>query len=346
MMDKFLFILLLLFSFNIVKGVTYTSTQDGDWNVSVTWGGAGIPSNNNSDVIHIYHDVVMTGDITKFDSLVIHSGGSLIGNYHLEVKSGSYLEINGSLEVEDLTFNNGSEVVINGTVQVNGDLTNNNNSDDVIVNGYINVDGTLNNGNGGIITGAGSITAGTFTGPGLTFSLVNNTIEDGSTVPTSLPVELIYFRGDCLNYIIDLYWSTASETNNDYFIIEKSYNAVDWSDVALVVGNGNSNYTIDYIYTYYEDYNDVVYYRLLQTDFNGAYEYFDIISVNCISDNIYLIVPNPISAGSTLHVTNLLEGDELQIYTNHGQLLTNFNLTSGFYYVFVNKKFIGKLIVQ
>ena len=90
-------------------GVTFNSIQDGDWNNDNTWDGVGIPS-SNGDVIHIYHDVILTNDITfSFDSLVIHNG-SLVGDYTLDIKSGSYLGVYTYLEVCDLIFRNGSVV--------------------------------------------------------------------------------------------------------------------------------------------------------------------------------------------------------------------------------------------
>ncbi|NTW32643.1 MAG: hypothetical protein HGB12_08475, partial [Bacteroidetes bacterium] len=64
-----------------------------------------------------------------------------------------------------------------------------------------------------------------------------------------LPVELLGFTASCNNETINIEWSTASETNNDYFTLEKSYDVSSWSTVAVIDGMGNSNTITNYTYT-------------------------------------------------------------------------------------------------
>ncbi|MFW5758169.1 MAG: hypothetical protein ACOCYO_05755 [Bacteroidota bacterium] len=95
-----------------------------------------------------------------------------------------------------------------------------------------------------------------------------------------LPVELLYFeaRTDASNDVL-LTWATASETNSDYFIIERSTDAQNWTALETVQSAGNSNYLIEYSYTDTDTQSGIYYYRLVQTDFDGAFEIFESIAV-------------------------------------------------------------------
>ena len=98
--------------------------------------------------------------------------------------------------------------------------------------------------------------------------------------PVNLPIELIYFRvineGDANKLI----WSTASENNNDYFTIEKTVDGKDFQIVSNIDGAGNSSNIINYQYVDRTFEHIINYYRLKQTDFDGKYDYSDIISID------------------------------------------------------------------
>ncbi len=69
----------------------------------------------------------------------------------------------------------------------------------------------------------------------------------GSKNPdVTLPIELISFTGKYINNEILLEWSTLSEINNDYFSIEHSTNGYNFSEIGIVLGNGNSSIQNDY----------------------------------------------------------------------------------------------------
>lgn len=99
-----------------------------------------------------------------------------------------------------------------------------------------------------------------------------------------LPIELVsfsYSKGE--NKFI---WKTASETNNDYFVVEYSRNGKDWVEcsghVSSVSANGYSysvkpNMSIN---------NSLFsYFRLKQVDNNGAYSYSNVITVSFSVEN-------------------------------------------------------------
>ncbi|MBN2728309.1 MAG: T9SS type A sorting domain-containing protein [Bacteroidales bacterium] len=111
-----------------------------------------------------------------------------------------------------------------------------------------------------------------------------------------LPVALLSFYAVCDNGSVHLYWATATEINNDYFIIEYSSNLEDWQEIALVSGAGTSLVMHEYS-ALHIPYNSMNYYRLSQVDFDGSVTQYD--PVSCLCDNSeassILVYPNPLN---------------------------------------------------
>ena len=123
----------------------------------------------------------------------------------------------------------------------------------------------------------------------------------------SLPVELINFHGKARKNQIDLTWSTASETNNAHFEIQKSKNGNDWRTLTFVKGQGTSYEVNDYQYQDVNPFSGINYYRLKQIDYDGAFEYSQIISVDFITSiKSIQIYPNPSNGLVNLNIENPL----------------------------------------
>ena len=113
--------------------------------------------------------------------------------------------------------------------------------------------------------------------------------------PNPLPINLLTFTGECLPNQIRLNWETASESNNDYFSIERSQDGTNWSEIGKMNGAGNSSSSRKYFLNDENQMNEVSYYQLKQHDFSGVTRSYSPISVqNCFSGNEALsIYPNP-----------------------------------------------------
>ena len=94
-----------------------------------------------------------------------------------------------------------------------------------------------------------------------------------------LPIDLLSFNARIKNNVTILDWVTLTETNNDYFIISKSKDAINYSDIIRINGCGNSNEEKTYQYIDKFPYEGINYYRLSQVDFNGEREDFYPLSV-------------------------------------------------------------------
>lgn len=159
------------------------------------------------------------------------------------------------------------------------------------------------------------------------FTAYSTKITFGTKKNTNpLPVDLITFTADCENDGVLLKWSTATETNNDYFTLEKSSNASDWYEIAKVPGAGNSNQLMHYAFTDRSLQFGTVYYRLKQTDFDGSTDVFSPIDIKCADENDMnvTIYPNPFKQEIYIAVDNYLSADaEIGVYDMIGNKITS-----------------------
>lgn len=163
-------------------------------------------------------------------------------------------------------------------------------------------------------SGAAAIdgTAANFDLPSKTFTWENLTTFSEFTAAgdgSPLPVELLNFSADVAGNTVVLNWTTASEINNDYFTVERSADALNFTAIGTVDGAGNSSLTRNYQLIDANPLPGVSYYRLRQTDFNGDFELFGPVAVNFSGSSLtgVALFPNP---------TN--EFSHVMINANHG----------------------------
>jgi hypothetical protein len=186
-----------------------------------------------------------------------------------------------------------------------------------------------------------SFTAGAVTGHTITINLitagmyaVTGTLTYGTnvaggtqTICNPAPVGLISFTGNNDTGKNVLNWTTASETNNDFFTLERTYDGNNFSIVTTVDGAGNSIEPINYSVTdEIQSVAEITYYRLKQTDYNGHFEYVGgIVALkNNHDDGIFFSLN---SDNTKMKVENLLDDTPYRIYNSMGQLLAKGVLT-------------------
>lgn len=84
------------------------------------------------------------------------------------------------------------------------------------------------------------------------------------------PIELIAFSGEAQAKGNLLKWITASEENNDYFIVQTSTDGVNFSELTKINGAENTTIATNYEFLDENFVNSTQYYRLSQTDFDGT----------------------------------------------------------------------------
>jgi len=148
------------------------------------------------------------------------------------------------------------------------------------------------------------------------------TISNSTSNP--LPVELVSFKGKCTDGVVALEWSTASETNNNYFTLERSIDGYNYSEISKITAAGNSNQLNKYSFTDMDNIISPIYYRLKQSDFDGASEDIGFTNVSCISDqNLSVeIYPNPaIDAINVSFNNENVSAILINIFNSKGELI-------------------------
>lgn len=159
------------------------------------------------------------------------------------------------------------------------------------------------------------------------------------TAGTALPVEFINIAANQRKDAVLLDWSTATETENRGFSIERSTDGRSFVPIGWVAGKGEAQAQVDYEF---ED-TDVragqeYYYRLRQEDFDGAFAYSSMVKITMAGeagdDVLGRIFPNPAVAGrSSVELYPTEEGDwTISVMDLNGRMLTenSHTLTAGY----------------
>lgn len=124
-----------------------------------------------------------------------------------------------------------------------------------------------------------------------------------------IAVEVFGFKGQARTNTVDLYWNTASENNNKYFVIERKQAGDDesaWKQIGTVNGAGNSVVAKSYVYNDTKvKANSTYNYRLTSVDIDGKYDCrtSDIVTVELAANETTVSCgPNPFSTNTAITV--------------------------------------------
>ncbi|MEM0992344.1 MAG: hypothetical protein AAGI49_04865 [Bacteroidota bacterium] len=120
---------------------------------------------------------------------------------------------------------------------------------------------------------------------------------------STLPVELTFFEGQFTpKKGVELSWETAAEIDNQGFEIERTSDpSKAWQPIAFVAGKGTTLEIQAYHFIDKQPLSGINYYRLRQVDFDGAFEYSDIIAVKAsIEQEKILLYPTTVK--DILHI--------------------------------------------
>lgn len=241
-------------------------------------------------------------------------------NYNLIFITGNLIINSGSYWYED------GQTTVGNNMQVNGVVT----GTSTVCGGFKVSNHTTLNSNGNV----SNIDFCDLGMPSGGFDVRNAAVPSSVTYCTCsfspLPVELVDFTAECNSNTVNVSWSTASEVNNDYFILEKSADAVTWSEITKVAGNGNSNELKTYSYTDHASGLGATYYRLTQVDFNGDTEVFSPKSANCGNGETATlsVYPNPADEYVTVSYSGAGKWARWSIISMSGAVVNTGNLTA------------------
>lgn len=362
---QILIVFLSVFSLSSI-GQTLTSTStvfSGSWNTPSNWTN-GLPYNVNYDAsishamtvgshISISSNSVYT--VTSTGSIIDSAGGIDVNINIDQQNNGGFLDVDGKVEIQgtltiqhsgtlivrsndtlivgDAHFQHNASIEVEefGVMIVNGDLEMKQ-MNTTILDGQLFVNGNITAQQNSTITGSGKIQA---TG---TTDLSGSATFFGSTSPCSpgpceygtgagLPVKLVEFNANHLNNgKVEVNWVTETELNNDYFLLEKSYDGLSFSEVAIVPGNGT--YTQRSEYSLLDNAsNKTIYYRLSQVDYNGERKIYNPIALSPSLENRhsnFSISPNPVRTHERISIdfsNSSLENTTIEIRDISGKLM-------------------------
>ncbi|MBX7041492.1 MAG: T9SS type A sorting domain-containing protein [Ignavibacteria bacterium] len=139
-----------------------------------------------------------------------------------------------------------------------------------------------------------------------------------------LPVNLSSFYTIQRSGIVDLFWTTSLETNNEGFYVERKLSGSEWKSLEFVKGAGNSAVPTDYHYIDRIENPGVYNYRLRQIDFNGNFSYFDLEGTVTVGLPEELILfqnsPNPFNPETNISFGKPMSGFvRLRVYDVSGR---------------------------
>jgi hypothetical protein len=124
-----------------------------------------------------------------------------------------------------------------------------------------------------------------------------------------------------------LKWETSTEVNNDYFIVQRSLDGINFLDIERIEGMGTKYSPTTY--SYFDENNSIglVYYRLKQVDNNGTMNYSDILSLKKLATESVVIYPNPAENELFVNVKHSNPVDVF-VYSIDGILLATYTMNN------------------
>ena len=158
-----------------------------------------------------------------------------------------------------------------------------------------------------------------------------------------IPVELTSFTAIANNGVVELNWATASETNNHMFEIQRQSSGSEFATIGFVNGHGTTTETQEYSYIDRTVSTGTYSYRLKQVDFDGSYEYSDVVEVDVQAPLEFAMgqnFPNPFNPSTSIQYSIPETGNvRLAVYNLIGEeiaVLVNGTVQAGHYEVSFN----------
>ncbi|HEY6907157.1 MAG TPA: T9SS type A sorting domain-containing protein, partial [Ignavibacteriaceae bacterium] len=182
----------------------------------------------------------------------------------------------------------------------------------------------------------------TTTTPGVTWNLDPATDLSAQISGEIIPVELVSFEASVSGGKVNLNWSTATETNNRGFSIERSSGS-EFETIGFVNGSGTTTERRSYSFTDDNVLSGTYTYRLKQIDFDGTFQYSNGVEVNVFSAKDFTLTqnfPNPFNPTTTIEYGLQTKSNvKITVLNSIGQevaLLVNESKEAGYHQVQFN----------
>lgn len=300
-----------------------SSVQDGNWTSTSTW---------DLGILPVAGDTIY---ISLEDTVVITSNFSLSG-------AATFIVIDGTLEFNGggakINLDTGSGITVNATGNIITTGGGGGASQTIVIDG----------------TTEWQKSQGDVTGPAPGFGT--------PIVFNPLPVELVHFSQEVNGQSVKIFWTVASQTNNDYFTLFRSNDGIKYELVHAIPGDGTLNMYKSFQYTDLAPGFGTFYYKLVQTDILGEPKELAVAAVKIGGLKTQNVWPLPVRERFQMDLESTLDGmfsieittltGEL-VFTEARELLDGFNrieierpmLNSGIYLLRISNE-SGILLVE
>ncbi len=165
---------------------------------------------------------------------------------------------------------------------------------------------------------------------------------DNIYVDAVVPVELTSFAANVNDFDVTLNWSTATETNNQGFEVQRSTDN-QFTTIGFVDGFGTSTENHNYSYVDGSVQAGSYTYRLKQVDYDGTFEYSDVVEVEVLVPDVFSLeqnYPNPFNPSTMIKFSLAADSKvSLTVFDVLGQEVSNLisgNLAAGIHEINFN----------
>jgi len=186
------------------------------------------------------------------------------------------------------------------------------------------------------------------------YSIFVAPVSTGNPLPVKLISMDVYYNK--INGSAEVFWSTATEINCDYFKVVHLNNQFQKITSVIKSGNGNSNDINNYSQSFYKLDNEVNYFELYQYDFNGTSSYLGIEAITVSKKENIVVYPNPTSELVNINIGNNNSVVIYSITSTEGKIiesgktsLSNISLdlsteSKGTYFVKINTEYLTEVV--
>jgi len=168
-----------------------------------------------------------------------------------------------------------------------------------------------------------------FSQSGLAFNLDWTLMNGASLDCTVLPMEFGALHATPNDRVVELDWSTYSESGTDRFIVERSVDGSSFLQLDAVAAQGESHTRTDYRFVDGSPVQGINFYRLSMLDLDGASRNSNVVTAN-IGSVKPVLTPNPVGEEAVLYLgSEFFENVVLRITDASGRLVQESELPSG-----------------
>ena len=149
----------------------------------------------------------------------------------------------------------------------------------------------------------------------------------------ALPVEWLSIKGRWIPFGVEIKWATGSEDNNSHFVIARTHDGAHWEVIGEQDGAGFSSSISRYQFIDENPYADVNYYRVKQVDYDGQFDYSDVVMVhsNLAQAQFEIFVfPNPAKDNVTVEWNKGERNSSIIIMDINGKVIQQEDIINGY----------------